>query len=157
MFVHINQSEQKMDKTYQNEANYLNGDIELSSKASNNPGKTQSSLIYFTPQYYSNRMRISNLFKTRLPKHNDKTSCFYDENGYTIANPDADPAKVRYIARSPSPLTCTTNELRNGEKDGKFTCCTSQCRKNVNKKFRNNRLIVIGGILFILIVVAFII
>ena len=81
--MYINQSKQKMDNTYQNDANYLNGDVELSSKASNTPGKTQSSLMYFTPQYYTNRMRISNLFKTHLPNRNDKTSFFYDEHGYT--------------------------------------------------------------------------
>ena len=133
---------------------YQNCDIEAITKLTNISRQNNSSWIYFT-HYYTNT--ISSLFKNNQSQTTVKASDLYDENGYVIANPDADPAKVRYIIRSKEPNSFTTNEKNENGHDDYLCYLIRQRKKVIAEKIQRNKLMVAAISLAILVILVIIV
>ena len=108
--------------------------------------------IYFSP---NDTLRIPNVNKNGRPEKREIT--IFDEHGYVIANPDADPANVRNIDSDLYPHTSKTSEQGENVALRNPYSSINQWSKNILESISNHQQRIVGVVLFILIFIAFIV
>ena len=135
--------------------NYVNINYEMKESAKTSNG------IYFTPintkleSFTSETLRTPNVNKNGRPGKREKT--IFDDQGYVIANPDADPANVKNIDSDLYPNSSTTSEQGENVTVRNLYSSINQWSKTILESIRNHQQRIVGVVLFILIFIAFIV
>ena len=142
--------------SFQDQNNYVNGNHMNINYVNMNyvikePTKTSNG-IYFSP---NDTLRYPNVNQSRRPEEREKT--LFDEYGYVIANPDADPANVENIALGSYPNTFTTIEQGENVTERNQYSSINQWSKTIHEKIRNHQQRIVGVVSFLVIFIVFIV